>query len=496
MCNDCEKINTCGEIFYSACVKYEGVIPSFSKYVDDCDVTVEEAIEELYTLVNSTTPVENNYFAGIGLVLNDKTFSVNFGLTPNTVMMGSWRPTWDDIIGKPNFPEPVNLIAGNNITIGGTYPNLIINATNTGQDNVLEKVSLGNNLANIVDKTAMIPIATPSVLGLIRIGSGLTVTPDGIVNSVPSIYTAGNGLTLANNQFSLPVTTVGTGSFVQSVIQNSTGITVTMGTPTGANYQAGTVAMLTQGIFLTEMVYSPKVLKDWLMSYSFTAFSATTPTSPHVTYENAVFAAGTNMTISHVGNTFTFNSTGGGGSYTAGNGININSNIITNTSPNATHTGEVTGSGSLTITPKAVTNAKLADMLGATIKGNITGNVASPQDIGMNDFRVMLESQQTRVFDNPVTNQIIDLKTKHHTTLFINNATGNFSFILPDGEFDGQQVNIYMTHPLSETTSLEGNIIKWSNPPVDLSSTPFLLYSIDIEHLYWSAERNKWYIGL
>lgn len=494
MCNDCEKINTCGEIFYSACVKYEGVIPSFSKYVDDCDVTVEEAIEELYTLVN-LTPIDTNYFAGTGLTLTDRTFSVNFGLTPNTVMMGSWRPTWDDIIGKPNFPEPVNLIAGTNITIGGTYPNLVINATNTGENNIIEKVSLGTNLANIVDKTAMIPITTPSVLGLMRVGTGLTVTPDGIVSSLPSVYTAGNGLTLTGNQFSLPVTTVGTGTFVQSVIQNSTGITVTMGTPTGGSYQAGTLQMLLQGIVINEMLWSPKILHDWLMSYDYTTFSATTPNSSHVTYENAVFAAGTNMTISHVGDTFTF-SAGLGTSYTAGSGIDITSNVISNTSPNATHTGDVTGSSALTIASKAVTNSKLADMLGDTIKGNITGNVASPQDIGMNDFRVMLASQQCHVYDTPVTSQVIDLKTKHHTTIFINNSSGTWSFILPDGEFDGQQVNIYTADPTSETTSIVGNIVRWTNPPADISGNPFLIRNDNMEHLYWSEIRNKWYAGL
>lgn len=47
----CEKIKTCGSYVYASCVKYEGEIPSSSKYYGDCDVYVEDVIEELYTMV-------------------------------------------------------------------------------------------------------------------------------------------------------------------------------------------------------------------------------------------------------------------------------------------------------------------------------------------------------------------------------------------------------------------------------------------------------------
>ena len=48
---------------------------------------------------------------------------------------------------------------------------------------------------------------------------------------------------------------------------------------------------------------------------------------------------------------------------------------------NATHTGDVTGSGALTIANNAVTNAKAADMATATIKGRTTAGTGDPEDL-------------------------------------------------------------------------------------------------------------------
>ena len=61
----------------------------------------------------------------------------------------------------------------------------------------------------------------------------------------------------------------------------------------------------------------------------------------------------------------------------------------TNTVGNATHTGDVTGSGALTIAANVVSNTKLADMAASTIKGRITSG-GDPQDLTAAQARTLL----------------------------------------------------------------------------------------------------------
>lgn len=79
--------------------------------------------------------------------------------------------------------------------------------------------------------------------------------------------------------------------------------------------------------------------------------------------------------------------------YTAGTGISIASNVITNTAPNATHTGDVTGATYLTIANNAVTNTKMAQMNANSIKGR-AGSNGNPQDLTPAQVRTMLNVQE------------------------------------------------------------------------------------------------------
>ncbi|MBL4810563.1 MAG: hypothetical protein JKY43_10965 [Phycisphaerales bacterium] len=71
--------------------------------------------------------------------------------------------------------------------------------------------------------------------------------------------------------------------------------------------------------------------------------------------------------------------------------VSSNSSVALNTSKvtNATHTGDVTGSGALTIVNKAVTNAKLADLPANTIKSNNTGAVSGPVDMSISSSQIV-----------------------------------------------------------------------------------------------------------
>lgn len=70
----------------------------------------------------------------------------------------------------------------------------------------------------------------------------------------------------------------------------------------------------------------------------------------------------------------------------------MESNIATNNAKvtNATHTGEVTGSTALTITNKAVTNAKMADVPTQTLKGRASASTGVAEDLTVGQVRTML----------------------------------------------------------------------------------------------------------
>ena len=79
---------------------------------------------------------------------------------------------------------------------------------------------------------------------------------------------------------------------------------------------------------------------------------------------------------------------------TQGTGITITNGTgtitVTNSSPNATHTGDVTGATALTIANNAVTNAKAADMAVSTIKGRVTAGTGDPEDLTASQVRTLI----------------------------------------------------------------------------------------------------------
>lgn len=74
--------------------------------------------------------------------------------------------------------------------------------------------------------------------------------------------------------------------------------------------------------------------------------------------------------------------------------VENNPAVVLNTAKvtNATHTGDVTGSGALTIANDAVTNAKAANMAVNTIKGRITSGTGDPEDLSTSQIRTLVST--------------------------------------------------------------------------------------------------------
>ncbi len=112
----------------------------------------------------------------------------------------------------------------------------------------------------------------------------------------------------------------------------------------------------------------------------------------------AVARGGTGQDTYTNGQLLIGNTTGGTlakATLTQGTGITITNGAgaitVTNASPNATHTGDVTGATALTIANAAVTNAKMANMVQNTIKGRITASTGAPEDLTAANVRTIIE---------------------------------------------------------------------------------------------------------
>ena len=71
-------------------------------------------------------------------------------------------------------------------------------------------------------------------------------------------------------------------------------------------------------------------------------------------------------------------------------GDNAPNSLYSGLVTNATHTGEVTGSTALTITNKAVTNAKLANVATSTLKGRVSATTGVVEDLTASQVRTLL----------------------------------------------------------------------------------------------------------
>lgn len=195
---------------------------------------------------------------------------------------------YEDLINKPIIPEQVNLTAGTNINITGTYPNLTINSTASG----------GGGDTNIIESISR---------------NGTLITPDGSKNvDIPVFSTSGAGLVPAR-----------VGAVTTKFLREDG----TWVTPTNTTYPAMTLPILNTGTATTANTISAQVLTNWLNgkistagfsgSYNDLTDKPTIPSTPDLTQ---VLTVGNTTTLgltttggitSNIVNTQTINMAGG-----------------------------------------------------------------------------------------------------------------------------------------------------------------------------------------
>jgi len=131
---------------------------------------------------------------------------------------------------------------------------------------------------------------------------------------------------------------------------------------------------------------------------------------------------------------------------------------------NATHTGDVTGATALTIANDVVSNAKLANMATATIKGRTTAGTGDPEDLTATQARTVID-----VYSKTETTNITNNKQPYHgvyhdgtnyeSDLIYDEVTGELYFSAPTTIYDQTGVKYTIpTTPMFDTTGLASGI--------------------------------------
>lgn len=186
--------------------------------------------------------------------------------------------------------------------------------------------------------------------------------------------------------------------------------------------------------------------------------------------------------------------------YTAGSGLSLSGNTFSNTSPNATHTGDVTGSTSLTISNGVVTNTKLANVPGLTLKGNSTSNPSTPSDLTVNQVKTML-SVGSKTIITSVFPFTLPLNGESQIALFakLPNNSVEQNIIIPNGQFDGQQLHIEFNlyrNDSSAIARLSGSFINFIEGAEEDVVGNIRDANLRRVFAYWSSSNSAWIVKI
>ena len=150
------------------------------------------------------------------------------------------------------------------------------------------------------------------------------------------------------------------------------------------------------------------------------------------------------------------------GSIVAGTGISVNQATgdvtVTNSSPNATHTGDVTGSGALTIAADAVTHDKLENRYTASATITSTSGATSVDWSTATVFKMQSACTGAKEFDftNFKLGQVItihNLTGAYAITLDSDAATSETFNKLGAKDYDGSTTNALMVECIDDSAN-------------------------------------------
>jgi len=219
--------------------------------------TLNTALGKIQAQINAKTPnlgTVTSVQTGTGLtggtITNAGTISLNSSTTASLLLADSALQSGDhisELVNDAGYITTSSLPTLGNGALSMTMPTgLNVTGSFTANQSANSSFDLAyangyqgytiaeyNKLAGIQinANNYVLPTASNTVSGGIKVGANLSIDTNGVLNSsyINTTYSAGNGLTLSGSVFSLPITQTGTGNAVTAVIQTANGVSVTKG---------------------------------------------------------------------------------------------------------------------------------------------------------------------------------------------------------------------------------------------------------------------------